>query len=127
MHKTVIIIDDDQDDLEIMTEAIRQADPGIRPECFVHSQEAVQMLLARRPVPDFVFIDINMPVLPGDKCLQMFRESEDFNHTSITIYSTSLPHRVAKNLRVLGANHVFEKPVRMAEYIAILEQILDTD
>ena len=126
MSRTVVIIDDDQDDLEIMKLTIQSIDPGIFCLCFIYPEEALRVILGKEFVvtPDFIFIDINMPGLSGDKCLKAIRADNSVAKTVITMYSTSMPETVAEALKTNGANHVFEKPVKLKAYAEILSRIL---
>jgi len=126
MSKTVIIIDDDQDDLDIMKEAIHRVDASLLCIDFIYAEEALRVLLSKQLVvrPDFIFIDINMPGMTGDKCLKILRSDIEFDDSEITLYSTSMPDTVAEALKASGANFVFEKPVRLKGYSDILQSIL---
>ncbi|HTF20506.1 MAG TPA: response regulator [Chryseolinea sp.] len=129
MSKTqvsVAVIDDDQDDLEIMEQVISGLDAEIKCSLYMYPQEAVNELLAasEEQLPGFIFIDINMPGLSGDKCLQVFRGKPSFDDVQIIMYSTSMPGKTAQHLRSAGANFVFEKPVRIKDYTDILGAIL---
>ncbi|HYC86787.1 MAG TPA: response regulator [Chryseosolibacter sp.] len=126
MGKTVVLIDDDQEDLDIMKRAIEAVDPSLACLSFVYPAEALRLLQSKELVvqPDFVFIDINMPVITGDKCLKALRKDKDFDDIIITLYSTSMPETVAEALKAAGANYVFEKPVRLRGYVEILTNIM---
>lgn len=126
MTKTVILIDDDQDDLDIMEQAINNVDSSVQCRSFIYPEEALKFLLGKEAttLPHHIFIDINMPRIPGDKCLKTLRSNKEFDDIIITIYSTSMPDPIKDALKSSGANHVFEKPVRLKAYIEILSKIL---
>lgn len=120
------VIDDDQDDLEIMEQVIEGLDGEIKCSLFTYPQEAVDKLInsTTRQIPDYIFIDINMPGMSGDKCLQIFRANSAFDDVQIIMYSTSMPGKTAQQLRAAGADFVFEKPVRIKDYSDILSTIV---
>lgn len=126
MAKSVILIDHDPEDLDILKEVISSIDPAIVCISFIYPDEAVRVLLSREPVvvPDLIFIDINMPGVTGDKCLKALRKDIMFDNVLIAMYSTSMPEAVSDALKLLGANYTFEKPVRMARYTEIIEDVL---
>ena len=123
---SVAVIDDDQDDLDIMEQVIDGLDVEIKCSLYMYPQEAINELIAasEEKLPGFIFIDINMPGLSGDKCLQILRGNSAFDDVQIIVYSTSMPGKTAQQLRAAGANFVFEKPVRMKDYTDILGAIL---
>lgn len=126
MARTVILIDDDQEDLDLMKQAIQTVDSSLLCLSFVYPEEALRVLKGQELViiPDYVFIDINMPGITGDKCLRALRKQKEFDKIIITLYSTSMPDTVAEALKTAGANFVFEKPVRLMRYIDILKEII---
>lgn len=125
MKNTVVLIDDDPDDLDLMKEAISIVDPKLKCVSFLHPEEAMRSLLASQDVlPGFIFIDINMPRMSGHKCLEALRKQKHFDPVVISLYSTSMPPAVTEALKIAGASHTFEKPVRMSTYVDILTKIV---
>lgn len=124
MTKTIVLIDDDQDDLDLLIFALRDVDPSLVCVGFVYPEEALRVLLAKEVLPDYIFIDINMPGISGDKCLKTLRSHPEFDGIKIILCSTSMPESIAESLRQAGANHTFEKPVRLRTYSEILKTII---
>jgi CheY-like chemotaxis protein len=125
MPKTVVIIDDDSDDLEIMKEALTQVDSSLLCISFVYPDEAIRLLSKELILlPDFIFIDINIPRISGHECLRQLRSIREFDSIPIIMYSTSMPTVVAQSLRLKGANFTFQKPFEFADYVTVLERII---
>jgi CheY-like chemotaxis protein len=125
MPKTVVLIDDDSDDLEIMKDALTQVDASLLCISFVYPDEAIRLLSKELILlPDFIFIDINIPRISGPECLSRLREIHEFKEVPIIMYSTSMPERVAQSLRKNGANFTFQKPFEFNDYVRILERII---
>lgn len=124
VSKTVVLIDDDPDDVDIMQEALLRLDNSVVYIPFMDPCEALQAVTHELVLlPNYIFIDINMPGLTGDKCLTEFRKHAHLNDVVITMFSTSMPHQVAESLKKDGANFAFQKPSRFEEYEAILTEI----
>lgn len=125
MSKTIVIVDDDQDDLDLMKQAVKEIDPALFCISFIYPEEALRVISRQlSEIPDYVFIDINMPGMTGDKLLKEIRKQKTLDNVIVTLYSTSMPAEVAEALISLGANHTFEKPVRLKSYIEIIADIL---
>lgn len=125
MVKTVILIDDDRDDLEIMKEALHLYDKSLAPISFIYPEEAIRVIANELIlVPNYIFIDINMPGLTGDKCLRELRKNSILSSSVITMLSTSMPKEVAASLRKAGADYTFEKPTKFDDYQSILRTII---
>lgn len=128
MKNTVVLIDDDPDDIDLMKEAIAMVDSKLKCVSFIYPEEAMRSLLnAQELLPGYIFIDINMPRMSGDKCLEALRKQPHFDPVVISLYSTSMPPAVTEALKSAGASHTFEKPVRMSTYVDILKKIVATE
>jgi CheY-like chemotaxis protein len=128
MKNTVVLIDDDPDDLDLMKEAIALVDSRLNCVSYVYPEEAMRVLLTKTDfLPRYIFIDINMPRMSGDKCLEALRKHPHFDPVVIALYSTSMPPAVTEALKIAGASYTFEKPVRMSTYIDILKKIVATE
>lgn len=125
MSKTAILIDDDRDDLEFLEEAIRQVDNSVKCISYLFCDDALQKIFNDSSlVPNYIFIDINMPRLDGSQCLKELRSDPKLKNVPITMLSTSMPAPVAKSLKENGANFTFQKPNKFEDYEHILKPIL---
>jgi CheY-like chemotaxis protein len=123
--RTAILIDDDQDDLDLLKEAIYARDPSMKCICFVYPNEAIRVISEELiVVPHFVFLDINMPRMRADECIKILRNLREFDDTIITVLSTSVPPDAQKVMKELGANHVFQKPNKFDGYDKILSTVV---
>jgi DNA-binding NtrC family response regulator len=124
MAKTIIVIDDDPDDIDIMEEAIQEFDPSFVCKSFTRATEALKDLTKNEEgTPEYIFIDMNMPLVGGDKCLKEFRENPRFDGAVITMISTSMPENVATSLKKAGADFTFQKPSRFEALNNILKSV----
>jgi CheY-like chemotaxis protein len=63
-----------------------------------------------KPLPDFIFIDINMP-LNGLDCLEKLKEDELLKSIPVIIYTTSKYQENSDYTRELGASYFITKPI----------------
>ena len=125
MPKTIVVVDDDQDDLDLMRQAVKEIDPSLYCISFIYPEEALRVICKQlAKTPDHIFIDINMPGMTGDKLLKEIRKQKELDKLIVTLYSTSMPADVAEALRTNGANYTFEKPVRLRTYVEIMREII---
>ena len=126
MSKTAILIDDDRDDLELLEEAIRQVDHSVKCISYLFCDDALRKIFNElSSVPNYIFIDINMPRLNGNECLKELRSDPKLKNVPITMLSTSMPAPVAEVLKENGASFTFEKPKNFEDYEQILKVILN--
>ncbi|RAV99436.1 response regulator [Pseudochryseolinea flava] len=125
MSKTIVLIDDDPDDLDIMKETLEKVAPSARCISFLYPDEAVRVITTEFIVaPDMIIIDMNMPRKTGLECLRELRSQETFDDTPIIIYSTTISQTVQDTLRNAGASHVFQKPSKYDAWEKVLSRVL---
>ena len=123
MQKTVVLIDDDPDDLYMMREAINNIESTVNCVEFSYPDEAVQSL-TEGAVPNYIFIDINMPRKSGVECLLDLQRIVRLKGVPMIMCSTSMPEKTKAEVLQLGAKFAFQKPVSLNEYLVLLKRIL---
>ena len=85
----ILYVDDDFDDIEIFCDAVRSVNPTAT--CFIARDglEALTLLEKMEQKPDYIFLDINMPVMNGKHCLMELKSRPDLCHIPVFMYSTS--------------------------------------
>jgi CheY-like chemotaxis protein len=127
MSKTVVLIDDDQDDLEFLKEAIASIDASILCICFISPVEAIRVISHELlEKPEYIFTDINMPGMSGEQVVRELRIRREFDHTVIAVLSTTIPAHVSDRLKSIGADHTFQKPIQIAGYADVIRNIFKT-
>lgn len=125
MNKTVVIIDDDADDLDIMKDMLESVDPTVLCVSFRYPDEAIRLLTKDFAIlPDYIFIDVNMPRLTGKQCLDELRKARALDESIISMYSTSMPAPVAQALLEKKANYAFQKPNALVALRNVIEAII---
>jgi CheY-like chemotaxis protein len=116
MNKECLVIDDDVDDLEIFSMCLRAIRKDVNCRTMTDPVEAISMLAADKGyIPDYIFIDINMPKMNGIDCLKMLKNMERLSYTRMYMYSTSADGRMLEESRSLGATDYIVKPAKVTE------------
>jgi CheY-like chemotaxis protein len=98
-----MLIDDDQDDIELFSDALGQIDASIHLVTAHNGREALALLGSDiLDQPDHIFLDINMPIMNGIDCLETMREQLDIR-IPVTMYTTSQNPREYSRCKSLGA------------------------
>ena len=105
----IILADDDPDDCFIFSTLSLEVSKDIRVTC-MHDCISLLNYLTNQPLPDIVFLDLNMPVLSGWDCLKKFRQNSQWDKIPIVIYSTASRQETIDQCRQLGANRYIVKP-----------------
>lgn len=106
----VLNVDDDQEDREFFCEALREIDPSITCLIAGSGMEAFSLLQNQTPLPDYIFLDINMPMMDGKQCLKILKGVAEFEAIPVIMYSTSTDTREIRECYKLGAEDFLIKP-----------------
>ncbi|WP_298741402.1 response regulator [uncultured Chitinophaga sp.] len=123
--KVLWIIDDDPDDREFFCDALKDVDGSAVCYTFKNGMEALDMLgTDRAPIPDYIFLDLNLPMLSGKQCLVELKKLKKLHQTRIIIYTTSTLSDDFSETIQMGAMHFLTKPTTYAELCEALSNVL---
>ncbi|WP_339702346.1 response regulator [Algoriphagus aquimarinus] len=122
--KNIMIIDDDADDRFFFKDALAKMPHAV--ECMEANggQEAFELLRKASQLPNYIFLDINMPRIDGRECLKQLKSDEKLKHIPVIMYSTSFSEESIIEFHKLGASSCLYKPTDLKKLPAqILEAI----
>src|SRR5580658_5867586 len=112
----IFLIDDDEDDRNFFIDAINEIDRRIDCVCFSNAVEALKKLKNdTNNIPDFIFLDLNMPRIEGKQCLVEIKSIKQLQYTPVIIYSTSQIEEEIKDTQKLGASYFLTKPAHFKD------------
>lgn len=106
----ILLVDDDADDRFLFTSAVSEMGEGMRCVCVSGTLEALNHLSIADPLPDVIFLDLNMPGYDGKKCLKQLKSTESLQNIPVIIYSTFVSNSDQEEMIRMGADHVITKP-----------------
>lgn len=105
----ILYADDDPEDRDIFCHALKTIDPNIECVLAFNGVEAIAQL-NMEILPDYIFLDINMPVMTGKECLKVLKKNSQLSVIPVIIYSTSNSEVDIKECEALGAYDYMVKP-----------------
>lgn len=120
----IFYADDDRDDRELFADAVEEVNPEIKLYLARNGQEIIHLLEKHGEVPDFIFLDINMPVMSGKECLKRLKQLDRLKSVPIIMYTTTSNKEEFKNLVLLGAAECVVKGVSFQAIKDSLRNIL---
>lgn len=105
----ILLIDDDHDDQLFFLDAVRDIDATIVCEVANDGIEGIEKL-KNEPLPDLIFLDLNMPYMNGFDFLLLIRKEQRYDDIPIIIFTTSSHQRDIDTSRELGARAFLTKP-----------------
>ena len=121
----IMIVDDDTDEIEFFIEALLELDPNIN--CISANDGLAALLIIEKndaQLPDYIFLDLNMPRMNGKTFLAELKKSERLKDIPVIIHTTSRREEDINETRCLGADYFLTKPSRFADLKSILNHIL---
>jgi CheY-like chemotaxis protein len=117
-----MIVDDDTDDADFFCEAIAELFPSAECIRYLNGEEALNQLCEKNfRLPDFIFLDLNMPRMVGKTCLRKLKEDKALRDIPVIIYTTSSSIAHKDEIASLGAAHFLTKP---ASYKKLCSEII---
>lgn len=121
---SIFVVDDDEDDLFFIKSAIVNNIPNSKVKCFIHGKQLMDDLLkGSNKLPNFILLDLNMPVLNGRETLRMIRENENVSAVPVVIFSTSSNPNEKSFCLKSGANDYYCKPSSLNIYDEIIRKL----
>lgn len=123
-YRNLVLIDDDEDDTEIFLLALKQIPAPTNCVTFDNASEALLKLEAKEVVPDLIFLDLNMPVMPGQQFLIEIKKKAELQTIPIIVFSTSSNTQTIELMKDLGAQDFITKPPSYNQLVALLKPLL---
>ncbi len=125
--KSILVVDDDQDDRDILRSAIEKIDKEIVMYEVSDSKNIIEDISKLGCIPEVIFLDINMPKMNGKECIKILFEDSRFKDIPKIMYSTSDSNRDIIETFELGANYYLQKPTSYQLLIRILKSIVNKE
>jgi CheY-like chemotaxis protein len=125
MAMTVFYADDDVEDCELFNEALAKIDEDIKCVIAKDGGEALAYLNHTNQLPDYIFLDINMPLVDGKKCLMEIKKNLKLKNIPVIMYSTTSDTQEIREYYRLGAHDFLIKPNNFNTLCDSLESIFN--
>ncbi len=121
---TILVVDDDPDDVELATLAIEKARQDAHVISASDGKSALMLLLSRTSLPDLVLLDLKMPGMSGVETLREMRAIDKLKKIPVVVItSSSLESDMCEALSA-GADGFAHKAFDMAQFNRDIEALL---
>lgn len=90
-----------------------------------NGEEAVEFMRNTKESIDFIFMDINMPVMDGYKATELIRNDNNFDKVAIVALSALVAEHEIEKMFDSGMNGYLPKPVRIEKLYSALEMFIE--
>ena len=121
----ILLIDDDADECEVITETLRHLKIENALLCFNDGQEALDYLRSTIEQPFLILSDVNMPGMNGLELRRQIFNDEALRRKSIPFIflTTSATPMAVNEAYEMSVQGFFEKPHSMAEIKSLIKEI----
>ena len=123
---TIVMIDDDLDDIGLFQEALNEVSPSTQFFFFQEFFSTSKFLTDEKyPVPDLIFIDLNLRIASGMDCIKSIKEISRVATSKIILYTTTLTPQVEEEAMALNVYRCIQKPNSYSKLLYLLREIMD--
>ncbi|MGN7889969.1 response regulator [Dyadobacter endophyticus] len=124
----LVMIDDDTDDHEILKMAVEDLDRPMQCLFFPDCESAIAHFSKNAVVaPGYVLIDLKLPRIDGDQCLEELQQLRRFDSPQIVIYSSSIPDEWRERLSKIGVDHFLQKTDSLPNLVDSIQDIINVN
>jgi len=123
MVRKILLIDDDNDEHDIFRAALAQSKLPVECITMNGSNEAIKLL--ETTVPDFIFVDYNMPAVNGIDCVKEIKKNKAMAHVPVVIFSTTINDSIEERAKEYGAAACIRKANSISKLSNLLEKLLN--
>lgn len=127
MIKNVFIAEDDLEDIEFFTTILSSISPATKLSVAENGVVLMNLLQDAAVLPDFIFLDLNMPKKNGFECLHEIKNSNVWKNIKTVMLSTSSQPEQIKNVYDMGADLYIVKPTSFSVYKDSIKRCLEVD
>ena len=127
MTTKLFLAEDDDEDIKFFIDIISDISPDIQISVAKNGIELMGLLKTEKQLPDFIFLDLNMPIKTGFECLKEIRSSEKWKAIKIVILTTSSQREQITEVYKMGADLYLQKPNSYSTFRDTLSKCLQMD
>ncbi len=121
----LLLADDDDDDCLFFKEALAELPVATHLTTVQDGEQLMQWLTTNTgPLPQALFLDLNMPRKGGYECLVEIKADQQLQQIPVIILSTSFDKEVADRLYKKGALDCIRKPTDFSQLKQLIQQTL---
>ena len=118
----LFIADDDEDDRLFFCEAVKKIEPDTECITAINGEDALNKLKSTPLLPDYIFLDLNMPRVNGFRCFKEIKQDVHLKDIPVIIYSTTSSQKEINEMLELGAKRFIVKPTSLN---ILVDELLD--
>jgi CheY-like chemotaxis protein len=120
MRKHFFVIDDDEEDVQLIFEALRTMKANLKCTWARSGEQALAQLQYLKP--DIIIIDYNMHGMNGMQCLQAVKGLVNCKEVPVILHSSAMTEQLRAEGLKLGAYACLQKADSLDRLVTVLQQ-----
>jgi chemotaxis family two-component system response regulator Rcp1 len=122
-HAQIVVVDDNPADVFLIEEALRTQGIQFDLTRFEDGEQALDALCrggierGEYPLPDLIFLDLNMPRAEGIEVLKAIRQNAQLASTPVAVLSASESPRDQDNVELMGPTRFVRKQTDLQAFL----------
>ena len=122
----ICIAEDDPDDYYVFSKILYEINSGIKLTWFQSCENLLEFLKTGHDLPCLIVLDMNMPKMDGQTCLECIKNELELHHIPTIILSTAgTQEHIDKAFQAGAFNYLF-KPFSIDDFRKVVREILAT-
>ena len=105
----IVLADDNLDNQLVFKKALMELSANAKLVSIENGEKLMKYLTTSKPLPDAIFLDLNMTCKNGLECLEEIKSNEKLKEIPIIVYSTSFHSDILDLLHSYGAFYCIRK------------------
>jgi len=125
MMRTVMIVDDDQDEIELLRRALKKAGRVKNIATAREGETALELLRTRKVAPSLILLDLKMPGMGGIETVRQLRADACLKDIPVVIVTNSSLESDKQAAYDAGADAFLHKAFNMDQFGKDIKLLLD--
>jgi CheY-like chemotaxis protein len=125
--KICLLVDDDPDDQEVFLAALGDVSDSVLCLIAPNGDRALALLNNKDTIPDYIFLDLNMPRMDGFEFLTAIKKNALLSKIPVIVYSTTTVQSHIEKAKKLGATQFFTKTYKYEDLCKLLRKYFGED
>jgi CheY-like chemotaxis protein len=123
---TIAIIDDDEDDLDILSSAFRESYENAAILTFTSGNAFMEFVQTTTNLPNLAVTDLYMPMIDGLELIAAMKANPRTEDVKVILLSTFLNQPVLAHVAAFKNVNYYLKPNSYTDYVALANKIMKT-
>ena len=124
----ILVVDDSSTMRRVLKMGVSKATAGLNPTIFEaeNGQEGLDVLRKNTDI-DYVFLDVNMPVMKGDEMLKIMRQEDAIKHIKVIMQTTEGVRSKVAELTKMGISGYLLKPYTQDIILQLMTKLMERE